>query len=279
MAEEIKNSGSTERRISTAVSDLAIIQCDGLSTEQEQEIRASGYDLDQILADGGIAAEGLHDAVFLTEQIARTTLGTNYERIIASSEHYIDTIRLLRPSRVIDLGGGCGVTCFDAARNRSDCHFVICDRSRNALKLGQRWAQFLHLTNVSFKRLDFTEAHVESVLGSDNDLAVFEYVFNHSLEYETDMIAQLSPGMNTAARLLNSRGKLCVRFGKFSEPGLTGLVRAAHRASFSVYSISAGATGCSFIFTREPGHDSEDAEVFHAIDEVGCQFRALDPGD
>ena len=85
--------------------------------------------------------------------------------------------------------------------------------------------------------------------------------------------------MNGAARLLNSTGKLYVRFGEFSEPGLAGLVRAAHRASFSVYSVSAAVTGCSFIFTKEVRDDSEDAEVFHAMDEVGCQFRALDPGD
>ncbi len=262
-----------------AIKELAIVRCDGLSEEQEQEIRASGCDLDQILAQEGITAEALHDALFLTEQIARTTLGTNYDRIVASSDDYKDTIELLRPSSVIDLGGGCGITCFDAARSRSDCQFVICDRSPNALKIGQRWANSLNLANVSFKRLNFAESHLESVLGTDNDLIVFEYVFNHSLEHESDMIIQLTSGIKTAAQLLNSTGTLYVRFGEFSEPGLTGLVRAARRAGFSVHSISAGRTGCSFTFNREAADGSEDAEVFHALDEVGCQFRALDPGN
>jgi len=146
--------------LSKAVEDLAIRKCDGLSAEQEQEIRAAGYDLDQILEKEGLTAESLHDAVFLTERIARTTLGANYERLVACRNDYKETIALFRPSRVIDLGGGCGITCFDAAKIARDCHFVVCDRSRNALKIGQRWAQYLRLTNVSFKRLDFTEPNL-----------------------------------------------------------------------------------------------------------------------
>lgn len=268
-----------EHRIGTAVEELSISPCGALSKEQEQEIQASGYDLDRILANEGIAAEALHDAVFLTEEIARTTLGTNYERIVASSQDYKDTIELLRPSRVIDLGGGCGITCFDVAKIWSDCDFVVCDRSRNALEIGSRWAQRLSLANVSFKRLDFTEPDLESVLGGDNDLIVFEYVFALNLEHEADMIAQISRGMKTASDLLSSTGKVYVRFGEFSEQGLSGLVRAAHRADFSVFSISAGVTGCTFIFTREPSDDSEDTEVFHAIDEIGSRFRALDSGE
>jgi SAM-dependent methyltransferase len=278
MAKEVANSELAKRRTRTAVEDLAIIRCDALSTEQEQEIRASGYDLDQILADEGIGAEALHDAVFLTEPIARATLGTNYERVVASSEHYQSTIESLRPLRVIDLGGGCGITCFDAARTWTDCDFVVCDRSRNVLEIGSRWAQRLNLTNVSFRRLDFTESNLESVLGRDNDLIVFEYVFTLSPEHEVepDIIAQISPGMKTAAQLLRSTGKICIRFGEFCEQGLTGLIRAAHRNGLFVFSISAGATGCTFIFTREPGDDSEDAEVFRALDDFGCQFRAMD---
>lgn len=278
MATEVANSDLAKRRTRTVIEDLAIIRCSALSPEQEQTIRAAGYDLDQILAIEGSAAEALHDAVFLTEQIARTTLGTNYDRIIASSEHYNTTVELLRPSRVIDLGGGCGITCFDAARIRSDCHFVVCDRSRNALEIGSRWAQRLNLANISFKRLDFTESNLESVLGVHNDLIMFEYVFALSFEHEdeADMIDQILPGMKTATRLLSSTGKVCVRFGEFSEQGLTGLIRAAHRAGLSVFSISVGATGCTFMFTREHGDDSEDVEVFRAIDEFGSQYRAMD---
>ena len=41
--------------------------------------------------------------MYLNEEIARTTLGTNYERIIASIENYNDTIAMLRPSKIIDL--------------------------------------------------------------------------------------------------------------------------------------------------------------------------------
>lgn len=269
----------TEKR--SAVDALAIRRRDSLSAEQEQQILAAGYNLDRILADEGIAAEALHDAMFLTEDIARTTLGTNYERIIASSEQYNDTIAILRPSRVVDFGGGCGITCFDAAGTWRNCEFIVCDRSRNALEIGLRWAKRLNLTNVSFRRLDFTDSNLESVLGADNDLIVFEYIFTLSSKHEdeTDVIARVSPGMKTATRLLSSTGKVCVRFGEFSEQGLGGLIRATYRVGLFVYSIAATAKGCTFVFTRDDCEDSEDAEVFRAIDEFGCQFRAIDSGE
>lgn len=264
-----------------AIDALEIRRCDRLSAEQEGRIRAAGYDLDRIRAEEGVAAETLHDAMFLTEDIARTALGTNYNRIIASIEHYSSTVANLRPRRVVDFGGGCGITCFDAAGTWRDCEFIVCDRSRNALEIGLGWARRFGLTNVSFERLDFTHANLESVLGSDNDLVVFEFVFSlgFELEDEPGVIAHTLPGMRTAAPLLNATGKVCVRFGEYSEHGLTGLVRAAYRFGLFVQSLSVSETGFTFLFDKDNTDRSEDAEVFCALDDFGCQVRAMDPGE
>lgn len=283
MAEKVGvgSSTPTEGRERGALDALDIRRANGLSDEQEEQIRAAGYDLDKILLEQGITAEALHEAMFLNEEIARTTLGTNYERIIASIENYNDTIAILRPSKIVDLGGGCGFTCFDAAKTWRDCKFVVCDRSSNPLEIGRVWAERLGLTNVSFRRLDFKTSNLEAILGSDNDLVIFEFVFNVGFECdeESDVIAQISPGMRSAARLLSGTGKVCVRFGEFSEHGVSGLVRSAYRTRLFVHSISASETGFTFVFGKEPSSNSEDAEVFCAMDDLGCEVRALDPGE
>lgn len=260
---------------------LEIRPRNSLSAEQERQICAAGYDLDRIRAEEGVAAEELHDAMFLTEDIARTTLGTNYNRIIASIEHYSRMVDNLRPRRVVDFGGGCGITCFDAAERWRSCEFIVCDRSLNALEIGSQWAGKLGLTNVKYQRLDFTHAKLESVLRSDNDLIVFEYVFRLGFEFEeeSEVITHTLPGMNTAAPLLGSRGMVCVRFGEFSEHGLTGLVRAAYRAGLFVQSVSGSDSGFTFLFDTDNTDRSEDAEVFCALDDFGCQVRAMDSGE
>src|ERR1700724_2231454 len=246
MAEKVGVSSSTptEGLECSALDALDIRRANGLSDEQEEQIRAAGYDLDKILLEQGITAEALHEAMFLNEEIARTTLGTNHERIIASIENYNDTIAMLRPSKIVDLGGGCGFTCFDAAKTWRDCKFVVCDRSRNPLEIGRVWAERLGLTNVSFERLDFRDANLDSILGSDNDLVVFEFVFSlgFELQEEADVIGHTSVGLETAAQLLNTTGKVCVRFAEFSEHGLTGLVRSAYRTGLFFFFIFATGT-------------------------------------
>ena len=54
--------------------------------------------------------------MFATEQSARTTLGRNHGRIGASIDKCNETVLKIHPSKVIDVGGGCGVVCFDAVR-------------------------------------------------------------------------------------------------------------------------------------------------------------------
>src|SRR5260370_366543 len=56
------------------LSQLAIQRCDGLTDAHRKEIENAGYDIERIPREGGISAERLYDAAFLTEEIARTTL-------------------------------------------------------------------------------------------------------------------------------------------------------------------------------------------------------------
>src|ERR1700680_4349322 len=108
---------------------LGVRQCKGLTVAHREQIKGAGYDLDMIADKDGLSAERLHDAAFLTEEIARTTLGGNYERLVGSINSCSFVVRKRAPLRVVDLGGACGIVFFTAATENPVCQFVIIDRS------------------------------------------------------------------------------------------------------------------------------------------------------
>jgi SAM-dependent methyltransferase len=267
-----------QQESSSVLTELGIVPGHGLLDSHRDQIRRAGFDLDEII---DLSDERVHDAAFLTEEIARATLGRNHERIVASIRNCSETISELNPSRVVDLGGGCGVICFDPARNFPTTKFVVCDRSANALRIGRRWAERLKLENVFFVRADFSEPSAPDVIGRDADLVLLEYVFDLGFEreHEEDVISSVSPALRAAATLVRPRGKVQVRFGEFSEPGINGLVRAAYRAGLFICDVSFAIDGCTFQFSKTACERSEDAEVFSAMDWFSAQVRAADPGD
>jgi len=276
VAEKVAASGLCAFSTVGVLQQLCINPCDGLTPKQEEQIRAAGYDIGSILDEGGIAAERLHDALFLTPEIARTTIGRNYERVAGSIKSCNRAVQELPPaSRIVDLGGACGIICFEAAKIRPDCSFQIADRSQNALLIGCEWARNLDLLNVSHKRLSFADPDLGVVLGEDNELVVIEYVFEVGGDWENEdqAINDFTPGLTAASRILSSSGVVQVRFGDSSEAGLAGLIRAAYRANLLITSLSVEREGCTLVFKSEDhGDRSEDSEVFNAMDAFASQM-------
>jgi ubiquinone/menaquinone biosynthesis C-methylase UbiE len=258
------------------LSHLGVRRCEGLTVAHREQIKGAGYDLDMIADKEGLSAERLHDAAFLTEEIARTTLGGNYERLVGSINSCSFIVRKLAPLRVVDLGGASGIICFTAATENPVCQFVIIDRSRNALAIGQKWAQFLGINNISFVRRDFSDAHMPR-LGNEFDLALLEYVLDVASDYAAEelAIAEMTPALLAASKILEPQGILQVRFGDFNEVGLTGLVRTAFRNGLFVESVRAHSIGCTITFVKKPYcNRSENAEAFNAFEELAQQACA-----
>ena len=215
--------------------------------------------------------------MFATEQIARTTLGRNHGRIAASIDKCTEAVLKIQPSKVIDVGGGCGIVCFHAALKRPESRFVVVDRSTNALTIGTKWAKDLDLGNVSFRRFDFTSANRVSTLGCNYDFALLEYVFDVDPDCDdTDEIVEgMMPALLTASRILRSEAPLQIRFGAFSEIGLSALVRSACRAGFFVSSVLVARDGCTLSLKQGGGaNHAEDSEVLRVLEDFSFQCQA-----
>lgn len=258
-----------------AFQTLGIVACGGFSELHEEQIRAAGYDLDAILAEEGIASERLHDALFLTTEIARITIGANYERVSGSIKSCNRaTERLPSSSNIVDLGGASGIICFEAAMIRPDCNFAIADRSQNALTVGRRWAETLNLQNVKYTALSFSDAQPKLILGAENDFVMLEYVFDvgGACENEDDAINDFKPGLWTASRILKRTGAVQIRFGESGEVGLTALIRAAYRTELLMSSLSVAPEGCTLVFRKDYESHSENLEVSRAINEFASEM-------
>lgn len=260
------------------LADLNIKPGEGLLDTHLEHIRSAGFDLTSISDLSGVR---LYDAAFLTEDIALATLGGNYGRLVASIRNCTAAISDLKPCRVLDLGGGCGAICFEAARHFPATTFVVADRSINALKIGQKWTDRLKLQNILFVSADFSDSTTAGVLGRDYDLVLLEYIFElgSERENEDEVIATVSPALKMAVSVSKPYGKVQVRFGEFSEYGINGLVRAAYRAHLTVDDVLFAEDGCTFRFCKDKCERCEDQEVLIAMDWFSMQLRVADPGD
>jgi 2-polyprenyl-3-methyl-5-hydroxy-6-metoxy-1,4-benzoquinol methylase len=258
------------------LSKLRLRPCDGLTDAHREQIHASGYDLDVIADEGDLSSMRLHDAAFLTEETARAALGGNYERLVSSIDSCNLIIEKLAPQRVADLGGACGIVCFAAATENPVCQFVIVDRSRNALAVGQKWAQRLGIRNMSFVQRDFSDSAIPT-LGDDFDVVLLEYVLSVASNHAEQglAIAEMTPAMLAASKILRASGVLQVRFGDFNEMGVTALVRTAFRNGLFVESVCARSIGCTITFAKRPLADrSENAEAISAFEDLAQQACA-----
>jgi hypothetical protein len=100
--------------------------------------------------------------------------------------------------------------------------------------------------------MDFSHSDPASILGTQNDLALIEYVFDlgSEWEYENRVIADVMPAIGVASRILREEGTAQVRFGEFTEVGLTGLIRAGFRSGTLADSVGIAHDGCTFIFRK-----------------------------
>jgi hypothetical protein len=256
----------------TLLIQLGIRPGHGLTSAHRKQIADAGYDLDMIVAEQGLSAERLHDAAFMAEEIARITLGSNYERLIGSIDTCRSIARKLAPLRVADLGGACGIVCFIAATENPVCQFVIIDRSHNALSIGEAWAQRFALKNISFVYMDFQ--HPDLALFENNfDLVLLEYVLNMTPDgTEEDVIAEMTPAVRTASKILRPAAVLQVRFGDFLEVGITALVRTAFRYGLAVQKTIGCATGCTILFAMQSPPDiDEQTEAFRVFEDLASQ--------
>ena len=254
---------------------LEIAPCAGLLPEHEQKLANAGHDLASLNSE----AEALHDALFSTEEIARLVLGANYGRLTASMKRCTSAVAAIAPARVVDLGGGCGIVCFEAAQLSPESTFYVVDRSRSALAIGELWASRLGLSNVSFVRVEFGASDLGRVLGTDYDLVVLEYVFDAAPLHgdETQAVSEMTPAFTSAVSRLRERAVVQVRFGNFCEVGISALVRAAFRVGLLVDLIELARDGCTLRFTRsqEPER-TEDSEVSQALESLSSQYWAQD---
>jgi hypothetical protein len=238
--------------------------------------------LDEAAETEGHLSELVNDAIFASESIAKAILGSNFERIVGSMELCAKAVRELQPSKIVDLGGACGLTCFKAAEETPKSRFVVADRSRNALNIGKAWVESLRLTNIQFVRLDFCDSDPVASLGDENDLALLEYVLNISPETEhpDEAAEEMRLAVVTASMILRHGGCLQVRFGDYSDTGLAGLVRAACRAGLALEDASICRVGCTFLFERGDIVDlNEDREESIAFELFGSSLRRFEEED
>lgn len=249
-----------------------------LTPELEREMCLAGYDRDTICDSEGPQSERFHDALFATESIARAVIGSNLVRISYSMEACTELMATRRPDKIVDIGGGCGIVCFDAAAKFPDSQFTNLDRSYNALSIGREWARRLDLENFVFVRREFlqTECAAENIC--DNGLALLEYVLDlaPACDDEDSIIIQMTPAIEVASQLIRTGGALQVRFGEFQENGFTALIRSAFRSGLVVESVDVTAHGHAVIFEkRTTERGSENQEVDTAMNDLSSAFWRL----
>jgi hypothetical protein len=242
-------------------------------------VKEAGFDVDQIYSGNYTSSEDLHDRLFATVPLARVTLGTNYDRVLASMRNCSGAVVALPASQIVDLGGGCGIVCFNAALERPDCDFYILDRSQKALAVGRNWASELGIANVLFLVNDFATAHPPASLVGKANLILLEYVLDlrGASEDREQIILEMTPPLTVASKVLGPAGIIRIRFGEFSEIGVDALTRAAFRLQLLVTSTCIAEDGCTIeMNSRSILGRNEDREYFSVMDDIASQFRAYD---
>ena len=257
---------------------LALAAGNGLTPEHEQQLRLAGYDLDSICDSERPQSERFHDALFVTETSALAVIGSNLVRIGYSMKACTDIVAAFLPGKVADIGGACGIVCFDAALKFPDRRFAIIDRSDNALSVGRQWAEQLDHRNVMFVRREFSQTQSTDEITRDYDLALLEYVLDVSpaCDDEDSIIIQMTPALARASRILRPAGALQVRFGEFHGNGFTALIRSAFRIGFVVESIDATAQGNAIVFRKGiTERERENSETTCAFDDFLSEYSKL----
>jgi hypothetical protein len=205
-------------------------------TNEENEIKAAGFHLDEIIAREGTSSENLQNALFVSERVASTILSGDFERIEGSMEKFCASVSSLQNESGLaaDLGGGAGLAALWAARNHPKWTFDIIDRAANTLNIGAAWANRIGIENVRFIRDAFetlADSHKQTY-----DLVVLDYVLTPASESEDiqPLIDEIQPALAAASNILRQRAFCYIRFGFFNELGLVALLQAAHNASLNL---------------------------------------------
>jgi hypothetical protein len=245
---------------------LGVVPCERLSPAQQAKVDAIGIDCGE-----------LHNAIFADEDFARAALGLNLERIVASMDALKEKIRLSGVRRIVDLGGGCGLVCFEAAARFPDVEFVVTDRAKNALSMGEQWVKRIGLRNVSFVAFDFAAAPPFEI-GAKFELAWIDYVFDLMIpeEQEESMLAlaeSMSPAFGAASAILNDTGKVSIRFGGYTLEGLRALTAATLRHSWLLDGLCSTATGTTGTYARGDASSTSECREFEMLQQqIGSAF-------
>lgn len=246
------------------------------TTLEMTENRALPDEMSRDIDTGGAGAEdvALHEILFANEQYARAILGTNLERIAASMESCSRIVKRLRPRRFADFGGGCGIACFVAAHQLTSCLFVIVDRAKSPLWVGQLWSAKLGLSNVEFLNADFEKRETAEMLLPSFDIVSIDYVFCPVAEEDTfeETATRMMPHLRPKAALAE-HGIVQVRFGEFTPDGLRALIAAAFRNGLMFDEIDNSSKGITVIFKVNDGSVQDEGDAYgDAENDMFSQF-------
>lgn len=143
--------------------------------------KENGLDTDRF-ADISVISPEANEYYFITEEIARNTLSSNYDRYVCHLKSF-ETLSGFpdNPARIADLGGGCGTVALWLAQKYPKAEVSVYDGSERSLIIGRKWAEDLGLSNIRFiKSLYENIAETSSI--EENDLVIMFHGVDMRLE-------------------------------------------------------------------------------------------------
>ncbi len=226
------------RNAASFLNALGVTRCTShLNSKDKKEIKSLGYDLDQIIENEGSTSENLHNALFVTERIAKKILCGDVERVLGTLEKLSESIPLLEKESgvVADLGGGVGLASIWSARQYPQWYFHVIDHATAPLILGEKWAKQLNIPNIKFHRRTFEEI-IQTKNQFECDLVLLDYVLIPGTDdQDTDPLTkEMQPALVASATLLKDEAHCLIRFGHFNDLGMAALIQAAWNAGLQI---------------------------------------------
>jgi len=164
-------------------------------------IDSAGVNHEEVMSNGDPFSEEANDMFFLNEEIALMTLSKDYERFRKD----LKTFSTLQgfpstPKSIVELGSGAGIGSLWLAKLFPDCQVEAYDFAKNALRIGELWAERLNIRNISFIHASYDDiAKMNPTKNADLVFSLSSVPFEGSypLHLDTLLLSDLSPDHQT----------------------------------------------------------------------------------
>ena len=146
------------------------------------EVKQAGGDPDLLEEDGDGFGANAQNIFFITEEIAKKTLSTDYDRILKHICDFHEFSGIPVPlERVADMGGGTGIQAMWLAKEYPNAKVTVYDHGEKQLHLGAKWAAENNIRNIDYVHLSYAQIST-NIKSHDCDLVFLIHGLNFSID-------------------------------------------------------------------------------------------------